>query len=145
MISTNLAETSLTVEGVRFVVDSGLIAQSEWDPDAAQGGIRTKAHSQAGIKQRWGRVGPQGSRVGLPALHEGRSSSSSREDTAPGSTRDNLEQLVMTAKLGGIDDVVALRWPAAFDACATGLARRHGARRHARRSSGLSWFGPTRR
>lgn len=57
VISTNLAETSLTVEGVRFVVDTGIIAQSEWDPELAEGGIPTKQHSQAGIKQRWGRVG----------------------------------------------------------------------------------------
>lgn len=114
VISTNLAETSLTVEGVRFVVDSGLIAQSEWDPGAAQGGIRTKAHSQAGIKQRWGRVGRKAPGWVFP-LYSKDQLLELAEDTAPGSTRDNLEQLVMTAKLGGIDDVVNFDWPAAFE------------------------------
>lgn len=114
VVSTNLAETSLTVEGVRFVVDSGLIAQSEWDPDAAQGGIRTKAHSQAGIKQRWGRVGRKAPGWVFP-LYTKEQLLELAEDTAPGSTRDNLEQLVMTAKLGGVDDVVHFDWPAAFD------------------------------
>jgi HrpA-like RNA helicase len=113
VVSTNLAETSLTVEGVRFVVDSGLIAQSEWDPNVAQGGIRTKPHSQAGIRQRWGRVGRKSPGWVFPLYTKGQLIELS-EDTAPGSTRDNLEQLVMTAKLGGIDDVVGFDWPAAF-------------------------------
>ncbi|MGR7027214.1 helicase-related protein [Geodermatophilus sp. URMC 62] len=113
VVSTNLAETSLTVEGVRFVVDSGLIAQSEWDPGIAQGGIKTKAHSQAGIKQRWGRVGRKAPGWVFP-LYTKDQLLELAEDTAPGSTRDNLEQLVMTAKLGGVDDVVNFPWPAAF-------------------------------
>lgn len=113
VVSTNLAETSLTVEGVRFVVDSGLIAQSEWDPSVAQGGIRTKPHSQAGIRQRWGRVGRKSPGWVFPLYTKGQLIELS-EDTDPGSTRDNLEQLIMTAKLGGIDDVVNFDWPAAF-------------------------------
>lgn len=113
VVSTNLAETSLTVEGVRFVVDSGLIAQSEWDPSTAQGGIKTKAHSQAGIRQRWGRVGRKSPGWVFPLYTKGQLVNLS-EDTDPGSTRDNLEQLIMTAKLGGIDDVVDFPWPAAF-------------------------------
>ena len=113
VVSTNLAETSLTVEGVRFVVDSGLIAQSEWDPDVAQGGIRTKAHSQAGIRQRWGRVGRKAPGWVFPLYTKGQLIDLA-EDTDPGSTRDNLEQMVMTAKLGGIDNVVEFPWPAAF-------------------------------
>ena len=115
VVSTNLAETSLTVEGVRFVVDSGLIAQSEWEPAAAQGGIRTKPHSQAGIRQRWGRVGRKSPGWVFPLYTKGQLIELS-EDTDPGSTRDNLEQLIMTAKLGGIDDVVGFDWPAAFPA-----------------------------
>ena len=114
VISTNLAETSLTVEGVRFVVDSGLIAQSEWDPELAQGGIPTKQHSQAGIRQRWGRVGRKAPGWVFPLYTKGQFLELPK-DTPPGSTRDNLEELVMTAKLGGIDDVLDFDWPAAFE------------------------------
>ena len=113
VISTNLAETSLTVEGVRFVVDSGIIAQSEWDPDLAKGTIPTKPHSQAGIKQRWGRVGRKAPGWVFPLYTKGQFLQLA-EDTPPGSTRDNLEALVMTAKVGGIDDVLGFDWPAAF-------------------------------
>lgn len=114
VISTNLAETSLTVEGVRFVVDSGLIAQSEWDPAIAQQSIPTKAHSRAGIKQRWGRVGRKGPGWVFPLYTMGQYQALAA-DTPPASTRENLEALVMTAKLGGIDDVVSLEWPASFE------------------------------
>ncbi len=113
VISTNLAETSLTVEGVRFVVDSGIIAQSEWDPELAQGRIPTKSHSQAGIRQRWGRVGRKAPGWVFPLYTKGQFLALA-EDTPPGSTRDNLEALVMTAKMGGIDDVRGFDWPAAF-------------------------------
>ena len=114
VISTNLAETSLTVEGVRFVVDSGVIAQSEWDPQLAKGGIPTKPHSQAGIKQRWGRVGRKAPGWVFPLYTKGQYLELA-EDTPPGSTRENLESLVMTAKMGGIDDVRGFDWPAAFN------------------------------
>ncbi|WP_405528053.1 helicase-related protein [Streptomyces canus] len=113
VISTNLAETSLTVEGVRFVVDSGLIAQSEWDPRLAQGGIPTKPHSQAGIRQRWGRVGRKSPGWVFP-LYTKAQFLGLPQDTPPGSARSNLEQLIMTAKLGGIDNVVTFDWPAKF-------------------------------
>jgi ribosomal protein S1/HrpA-like RNA helicase len=114
VISTNLAETSLTVEGVRFVVDTGIIAQSEWDPELAEGGIPTRQHSQAGIKQRWGRVGRNAPGWVFPLYTKGQYAALA-EDTPPGSTRENLEQLVLTAKMGGIDDVVGFPWPAAFE------------------------------
>lgn len=120
VISTNLAETSLTVEGVRFVVDSGVIAQSEWDPELAQGGIPTKPHSQAGIKQRWGRVGRKAPGWVFPLYSKGQYLDLA-QDTPPGSTRENLEALVMTAKMGGIDDVVGFPWPAAFQPTGTEL------------------------
>jgi HrpA-like RNA helicase/predicted RNA-binding protein with RPS1 domain len=113
VVSTNLAETSLTVEGVRFVVDSGLIAQSDWKPELAAGGVGTTLHSQSGIKQRWGRVGRKAPGWVFP-LYTKRQFSELPEDTPPGSARENLEQLMMTARLGGIDDVLNFPWPAAF-------------------------------
>ena len=111
VIATNLAETSLTVEGVRFVVDSGLTTQGEWNVAAAFKTVPTKPHSQAGIRQRWGRVGrdfpgwvfPLYSRAQFDALIA---------ETPPGSTRDNLEQFVLKATASGIDDIETFVWPA---------------------------------
>lgn len=113
VISTNLAETSLTVEGVRFVVDSGLIAQSYWEPELAQGGVKTTLHSQAGVRQRWGRVGRKAPGWVFPLYTKGQFLDLPT-DTPPESTRQNLEALVMTAKMGGVDDVVGFKWPVAY-------------------------------
>ena len=57
ILSTNVAETSLTIDGITFVVDSGLILQPTWDVETARQGFPTVFHSQDGVRQRWGRVG----------------------------------------------------------------------------------------
>ena len=122
VISSNLAETSLTVEGVRFVVDSGLICQGQWDPESASGKMPTVPHSQSGIKQRWGRVGRKGPGWVFPLYTKGQFVRLP-EDTPPGSTRENLEPLVMTAKMGGTDNVVDFPWPASFEPTTVELDR----------------------
>ena len=71
VISTNLAETSLTVEGVRFVVDSGVIAQSEWDPGARPGRHPHQAAQPGRHQAALGTRGPKGARMGFPALLQG--------------------------------------------------------------------------
>jgi HrpA-like RNA helicase len=112
VVSTNLAETSLTVSGVRFVVDSALTTQGAWDPTLASKSVPTTLHSQAGVRQRWGRVGRDAPGWVFPLYTRSQFDKLAR-DTPPGSTRDNLEQLVMKAKSAGIDDVAGFRWPAA--------------------------------
>jgi HrpA-like RNA helicase len=57
VISTNVAETSLTIHGILHVVDSGLINQNKWDPETQTTGVRAILQSRAGCKQRWGRAG----------------------------------------------------------------------------------------
>ncbi len=96
------------------MVDSGLIAQSDWDAKMASGGVGTKKHSQAGIKQRWGRVGRKAPGWVFP-LYSKEQFAYLAEDTPPGSARENLEQLMMTARMGGIDDIKSFPWPEAFN------------------------------
>ena len=57
VIATNIAETSLTVEGMKYVIDSGQIRQSEYYPRSGVGSLDIIEHSQAGCDQRAGRVG----------------------------------------------------------------------------------------
>ena len=56
ILSTNIAETSVTLEGVVFVIDSCLIKQ-DYYVDAYLGGLAVTNHSQAGLNQRKGRAG----------------------------------------------------------------------------------------
>lgn len=102
VVSSNLAETSLTVKGVRYVVDSGLICQSEWDPDIASGSYPTKSHSQSGLRQRWGRVGRDAPGWVFP-LYTLEQFLSLPKNTPPGSTQINLEAFYMKLISAGLD------------------------------------------
>lgn len=57
IVSTNVAETSLTIEGVCTVIDSGLMRQSGWDPYLGMDSLRLCKISQASATQRAGRAG----------------------------------------------------------------------------------------
>ncbi len=57
ILSTNVAETSLTIPGIRFVVDSGLVRLSRYNPRTRIQELRVEPVSQAGARQRRGRCG----------------------------------------------------------------------------------------
>ncbi len=60
IVSTNIAETSLTIEGVRSVVDSGTARESRWDPLRGISTLHVVPISQAQAEQRAGRAGRLG-------------------------------------------------------------------------------------
>ena len=60
IVSTNIAETSLTIEGVRSVVDSGTARESRWDPVRGLSTLHVVPISQAQAEQRTGRAGRLG-------------------------------------------------------------------------------------
>jgi ATP-dependent helicase HrpB len=57
ILSTNIAETSLTIEGVRYVIDTGLHRQAQFSFWSGIPSLRTKAISKASSIQRAGRAG----------------------------------------------------------------------------------------
>ncbi|MFM7265497.1 MAG: ATP-dependent helicase HrpB [Cyanobium sp.] len=60
VLTTSIAESSLTIEGVRLVIDSGLCRISRFDPGTGMDGLVTQPASQASAKQRSGRAGRLG-------------------------------------------------------------------------------------
>ena len=56
-LATNVAESSLTVPGVRFVVDSGLVRMSRFSPKSRIERLLVEPASQASLEQRRGRAG----------------------------------------------------------------------------------------
>ncbi|MCT0219281.1 ATP-dependent helicase HrpB [Synechococcus sp. CS-1329] len=60
VLTTAIAESSLTIEGVRLVVDSGLSRRSRFDPRTGMDGLITLPASQASAEQRRGRAGRLG-------------------------------------------------------------------------------------
>ncbi|NUN70932.1 MAG: ATP-dependent helicase HrpB, partial [Bacteroidetes bacterium] len=59
ILSTNIAETSLTIDGVRVVVDSGQVRTAVFDPRRGMTGLVTIPISKASAEQRKGRAGRQ--------------------------------------------------------------------------------------
>ncbi len=57
VFATNIAETSLTIEGVDVVVDSGLVREARFDPGTGMTGLHTTRISRASSTQRAGRAG----------------------------------------------------------------------------------------
>ncbi len=59
VLSTNVAETSVTIEGVRVVIDSGMARAVRFDPRRGMSGLITAPISKASAEQRRGRAGRQ--------------------------------------------------------------------------------------
>jgi HrpA-like RNA helicase/ribosomal protein S1 len=109
VISTNVAETSLTVEGIVHVVDSGLINEAQWDPETRTSFVLPKPHSRAGCRQRWGRAG----RV-QPGIAHCLYTENQFENfipyTDPEIVRAPIDQIVLTALSAGVNKFDEFEW-----------------------------------
>ncbi|MGI9278423.1 MAG: ATP-dependent helicase HrpB [Endozoicomonas sp.] len=57
VLATNIAETSLTIEGIRIVIDAGQVRKAVFDPSCAMTRLETRRTSQSSAEQRKGRAG----------------------------------------------------------------------------------------
>lgn len=60
IVSTNIAETSVTIDGIRFVIDSGLEKEMRYDPESGVRRLMVTFVSKASAEQRKGRAGRTG-------------------------------------------------------------------------------------
>ncbi|MBX8828343.1 helicase-related protein, partial [Ochrobactrum sp. SFR4] len=75
VLATSIAETSITIDGVRVVIDSGLSRQPRFEPATGLTRLETVRASQAAITQRAGRAGRTKSGIAIRLWHEGQTSS----------------------------------------------------------------------
>lgn len=147
VLSTSIAETSLTIDGVRIVVDSGLRRYTEFDPTTGMSRLVTGKVSQAAADQRRGRAGRLASGVCYRLWSEG-TQSSLAPHTSPEILQADLAPLALELACWGTGDAASLTWldppPAAPLAQARDLLRRlealDGADRitaHGRRMAGV--------
>lgn len=130
VLATSIAETSLTIEGVRVVVDSGLIRVPRFSPRTGMTRLETVTVSRASADQRRGRAG----RLGPGVCHR---LWTEAEDAAlqphrpPEILEADLAPLALELATWGVSDPAELRWldppPAAALAQARELLRELGA------------------
>ena len=106
IVATNIAETSVTIPGIRIVIDSGLARLSQYNPRTRTTSLLVKPVSQSSAEQRKGRAGRTASGLCIRLY--------SQEDflarplyTKPEILRANLAEVILRMlclRLGDIDD-----------------------------------------
>ncbi|HEX8281086.1 MAG TPA: ATP-dependent helicase C-terminal domain-containing protein, partial [Chthoniobacterales bacterium] len=109
IIATNVAETSLTIEGVRVVIDSGLARIARFDPRRGINTLLVEKISRASADQRAGRAGRTAPGRCLRLWTE-REHLERPLQELPEVKRLDLAEVVLTLKASGIDDVASFRW-----------------------------------
>ncbi len=109
VLATNIAETSLTIEGVRIVVDSGQERRSRFDPVTGMSRLELGSISRASADQRRGRAGRIQAGVCYRLWSEVEHSALPAQ-TAPEIVGADLAPLALELANWGIADPGALRW-----------------------------------
>ncbi|MBQ3809832.1 MAG: DUF3418 domain-containing protein, partial [Kiritimatiellae bacterium] len=115
VLATNVAETSVTIPGIRYVVDSGLARVSRYNPRACVKRLHVEPVSQASAEQRKGRCGRVGPGVCI-RLYAEEDFARRPAQTDPEIRRASLAGTILSMldwKLGDIADFPFLQPPAA--------------------------------
>ena len=123
VLATSIAETSLTLDGVRIVVDSGLARRPRYDRAAGITRLVTERSSRAAAHQRAGRAGRQGPGTVYRLWEEAATASLPQYDP-PEIAEADLSALLLDCALWGVADPGALRWLDPPPAAAVDEARR---------------------
>ncbi|MDK2767757.1 MAG: ATP-dependent helicase HrpB [Sphingomonas sp.] len=122
VLATSIAETSLTLDGIRVVVDSGLARRPRYDRAAGMTRLVTERASQASATQRAGRAARQGPGVAY-RLWEAAATAGLPPYDPPEILEADLSALTLDCALWGVADPRELRWLDAPPAAAVAEAR----------------------
>jgi ATP-dependent helicase HrpB len=109
VLATSIAETSLTIEGVRVVVDTGLRRYAEFDPATGMSRLVTTKVSQAAADQRRGRAGRLSAGQCYRLWSEGTQATLAPQ-TAPEILHADLAPLALELSCWGAVDASSLSW-----------------------------------
>ncbi|PKC08384.1 P-loop containing nucleoside triphosphate hydrolase protein [Rhizophagus irregularis] len=106
IVSTNIAETSLTIDGIVYVVDPGFSKQKVYNPRIRVESLLVSPISKASAQQRAGRAGRTRAGKCFRLYTERAFLKELQEQTHPEILRSNLGSVVLQLKKLGIDDLV---------------------------------------
>ncbi|KAH0635527.1 hypothetical protein KY289_035442 [Solanum tuberosum] len=105
ILATNIAETSVTIPGIRYVVDPGLVKARTYDPKMGVDSLIIVTTSKAQALQRSGRAGRDGPGK-CYRLYQESFFEKLTDSTLPEIKRCDLSNVVLQLKALGIDDVI---------------------------------------
>jgi pre-mRNA-splicing factor ATP-dependent RNA helicase DHX15/PRP43 len=106
VVSTNIAETSLTIDGIVYVIDPGFAKQKVYNPRVRVESLLVSPISKASAHQRSGRAGRTQPGKCFRLYTERSFNNDLQPQTYPEILRSNLANTVLTLKKLGIDDLV---------------------------------------
>ncbi|KAI5868453.1 ATP-dependent RNA helicase DHX8 [Durotheca rogersii] len=106
VIATNIAETSITIDHIYYVVDPGFVKQNAYDPKLGMDSLVVTPISQAQANQRAGRAGRTGPGKCFRLYTEAAFQSEMLPTTIPEIQRQNLANTILMLKAMGINDLL---------------------------------------
>ena len=106
VIATNIAETSITIDGIFYVIDPGFVKQNAYDPKLGMDSLVVTPISQAQAKQRAGRAGRTGPGKTFRLYTEAAFQSEMLPTSIPEIQRQNLSLTILMLKAMGINDLL---------------------------------------
>ena len=110
VLATSIAETSLTIEGIRVVIDSGLARVPEYEPALGLTRLKTVKISRAGAEQRRGRAGRVEPGI-CYRLWEEAANNSLPPFMSPEILTSDLSSLMLDCAAWGVKDPASLLFP----------------------------------
>lgn len=99
VLATNIAETSLTIDGILFVVDCGFVKQNSFDPRTGMDSLTVVPCSKASVNQRSGRAGRIGRGKCYRLFTSWAYENELDDNTTPEIQRTNLGNVVLLLKV----------------------------------------------
>ncbi|KAK4671923.1 DEAH-box ATP-dependent RNA helicase prp22 [Podospora pseudoanserina] len=106
VIATNIAETSITIDHIYYVIDPGFVKQNAYDPKLGMDSLIVTPISQAQANQRAGRAGRTGPGKCFRLYTEAAYQSEMLPTTIPEIQRQNLSNTILMLKAMGINDLI---------------------------------------
>jgi ATP-dependent RNA helicase DHX8/PRP22 len=106
VIATNIAETSITIDQIYYVIDPGFVKQNAYDPKLGMDSLVVTPISQAQAKQRSGRAGRTGPGKCFRLYTEAAYQSEMLPTSIPEIQRQNLSHTILMLKAMGINDLL---------------------------------------
>lgn len=106
VLATNIAETSITIDGITFVIDPGFVKQNSYNPRTGMAALTVVPCSRASANQRAGRAGRVGPGKCFRLFTKWAFQNEMDENTVPEIQRTNLANVVLLLKSVGIHDLL---------------------------------------